>query len=74
MNAVVIRVLLGWVLGRFASRKPIQFRSPCKVCCEPGVILPLRPGSDVSILLRWGLRRALLLVRVVVTVLLRDAA
>ena len=38
------------------------------------LLLLLRPGSDVSILLRWGRRRALALVRVVVSALWRDDA
>ena len=38
-----------------------------------GVLLLLRPGSDVSILLRLGLRRAVALVRAVVSAFWRGA-
>ena len=67
---------LGWVLGRSAFRKPIHgFVRPPKWAVSPGVLLLLlRPGSDVSILLPWGRRRALALVRVVVSALWRDDA
>jgi len=38
------------------------------------LLLLLRPGGGVSILLRWGRRHALALVRVVVSALWRDDA
>ena len=52
------------------------FRSPCKGC-EPGCCripsyFALRPGSGVSILLQWGLRRTPVLVREIVTALWRE--
>ena len=39
----------------------------------PALFLLLRPGSDMRILLQWGLRRTPVLVREVVSALWRDA-
>ena len=71
-----MRVLWEWGLGWFASRKPIHgFLCPAKFAVSRGALLMLlRPGSDVSILLQWRLRRAVVLVREVVSAVWRDAA
>ena len=58
-----VNVLLGfWAVSHLAS--PFSFVRPAKFAVSRGaLLLLLRPGSDVSILLPWGLRRAVVLVR-----------
>jgi len=71
-----VNVLLGgfWAVSHLAS--PFMgFVCPAKFAVSRVILLLLlRPGSDVSILQQWGRRRALALVRVVVSALWRDDA
>ena len=48
-----VRVLWEWVLGRFASRKPIH-GLVCKVCCAGVLCAEKMPGRAVRMLLVWG--------------------